>query len=307
MQSLKLFLVAACLSPCALLAQGPDAPPGATAVVYNWQENSLINSFPFDKPIYLIIQTGDKFPPEAVRVRVSFGKGLSGADLKLLGEFREFRNGNFYIPLDVTKVFTDDAGKQRFLEPARNYTYEFVFLKENGDVISSAGVKNGASTKTKFGHYLKPDFGFGYAPHVNAMIGFTSAHLYLTAVNDDTDLADIASLKRNILLRTGFFFGLSPVTIHSDTRQPISKLGGAGNFIYGVSIRSPFYGYALKSSTARTLLQPMRLHLGQVVFKQANENSLIAAEQTKQAFYIGLSYDLNIGGLFGEISNLYAP
>ncbi|GHN00437.1 hypothetical protein WSM22_19260 [Cytophagales bacterium WSM2-2] len=301
-----LLFVAGLFPVTTLSAQGPDAPPGAAVVVYSWKDNALKSDLPFDKPIYLSIVT-EGMAPKPAKVDVSFCKGLDASKLVRIKTYNVYRDGNFYVILDNYTLDVAFDGKKRFLEPANNYTYQFIFYDTNNNEIPNTRVSNGTTTKTKFGNYIKPDFGFAYSPAIKATIGFTSAHLYLTAINDDSDLGEINSFKRNILLRTSFFFGISPLTINSDTKQPITKLGSAGNFVYGIGIRAPFYGYALKSRTARALLQPMRLTFGEIVFKQTDANSLIVHDNLKQTFYVGLSFDFNIGALFAPIAKLYTP
>lgn len=85
--------------------------------------------------------------------------------------------------------------------------------------------------RTKFADYMKADFGFARVPHINGTIGFTSVHVHFAPINYDADLGKISSFTKEMPLRLSAFFGISPLTIYSDTKIPITKLSAAGNFI----------------------------------------------------------------------------
>ena len=204
----------------------------------------------------------------------------------------------------------DYPGGGDFLLPDREYT-----LKVTATVRGDTGANNfsftyGFITSSKFGDHVKLDFGLGYAPLPKAWFGFTTVNLYLTPINDETDLMLIKSFRRNVFLRTSFFFGVSPFNFNSDTKQPIKNKYGVGNFVYGVAIRSPLYGSHtpfFTSKVGQKLLQPMRLKFGYFLFKQANANALINADLNKRAVFYGVSYDLNISTLLGPVAKFISP
>jgi hypothetical protein len=99
------------------------------------------------------------------------------------------------------------------------------------------------------------------------------------------------------------------LNFYSDTKQPMKNFVGIGNFVYGVSVHSPFYGCYLFSNNqiARKVLQPMYINFGELMFKQADANPLIVKDRNKSSFYVGLSYDFNFSSLFGPLTKLFVP
>jgi hypothetical protein len=182
-------------------------------------------------------------------------------------------------------------------------------LDANEREIPDCTFQYGFVTSSKFGDHVKTDFGIGYAPVPKALFGFTTVNLYLTPINDETDLQLITNVRRNVFLRTSFFFGIAPLTLSSDTKQPIKNRYSLGNFMFGVAIRSPFYGCytPFNNKVGQKLLQPMRLKFGYLLFKQANANPLIVKDEDKKAFFLGLSYDFNIAALLGPVAKIIQP
>jgi hypothetical protein len=213
-------------------------------------------------------------------------------------------NQVLYKPKDEKKSKTFYKNSQYFRS---NTTYVIrVSFYDEKDVFV-AGILRSNYTRTKIGDYLKTDFGFARVPNINGLVGFTSVHFHFAAINYDADLGKIKSFTKEVPMRLSLFFGISPLTIYSDTKVPVTKLSGAGNFIYGIGIRSPFYGWYGEHRIPRMLLQPMRLNIGNMVFTQANASPLILTPVYAQAWYFGLSYDFTLLGLFGPISKLVTP
>jgi hypothetical protein len=88
---------------------------------------------------------------------------------------------------------------------------------------------------------------------------------------------------------------------------PVTNQFATGNLIVGIGIRSPFYGCFWKtdSRTAYKVLQPLRLNVGEIFFKQASANSLITVPAQKHAFYTGLSYEFTLSSFFGTVGKIF--
>jgi hypothetical protein len=224
----------------------------------------------------------------------------------------------FYIVIVYDQVWNKEKRcfykKNQFFKPNTTYVLRIVFYKtiksKDGKSDSAkyiTAIERSNHIRTKFGDYLKADFGFAHVPNINGTIGFTSVHVHFAPVNYDADLGKIASFSKELPMRLSAFFGISPLTIYSDTKVPITKLSAAGNFIYGIGLRSPFYGWYGEHRIPRTILQPMRLDFGNMVFTQSNASPLITTPVYLQSWYIGMSYDFTLLGLFGPISKLVSP
>lgn len=202
---------------------------------------------------------------------------------------------------DTTKkIFTVPILIDRF-KPNRDYIIEVSEYDNKSRKIK--GYRIYFRTETGLSDHIKLDFGIGHAFKPVATIGVVTAHFYLVAINNDTDLIDDRiSIGRHILLRSSVFGGISPLTFNSDTRQELKKLTGIGNVVYGIGIRSPFYGPWLDTGNfGRIAFQPMRLNLGVLRFSQEDANPLIATNRSKSALYASITYDFNLATLFGPI------
>lgn len=298
-----------CLAHAGLAQNKPEdieVMPGVTMVELDCATNTLSRAIPYDAPFGLIL----KNPPKDVTTATFyFGKADAQSKLPAQPVMTYNKSGEaFYLAFPKSREFFGKDG--RYLEPNTVYYLKIDFgmedpLTKKPVLVSS--LPRSVFTRTRMGDYFKADFGFGYAPNTQAVTGNTSVHLYLKPINRDADLGKLNGFGKHVLLRSSFFFGLSPLTIASSTEMPIVKLTPVGNFIYGFGWRSPFYGYGGGGGKARTFLQPMRLTFGEVVFKQNNANPLVESVSVKQAFYIGLTYDLSLAGLFGHISKLTEP
>ena len=283
----------------------PDFVPGATTVRLSAKTLDLSSDFPYDNPFVLLVYD---IPPKTEKAILYFVEGFNiPAHMDSLNTFNRFGDA-FYMIIEFSKLFRDEHGhpvRGKYLSPNTAYTFKIVFLDSNNSTISS--IQRSNYTRTKLGDYIKPDFGFGYSPHINGTFGFTDAHIYLAAINNDADLGKLKGIGKQILLRTSFYFGISPLTIYYVTKQPINKLTGAGNFVYGVGVRSPFYGWCGENRVSRTILQPMRIVVGEMVFSQNKPDPLVTQSRVKQTFYLGISWDFIIKSLVDPVTKLYLP
>ena len=99
------------------------------------------------------------------------------------------------------------------------------------------------------------------------------------------------------------FAGVVPLRVHTgvEGKAKIENLTKIGNFVFGFGVRSLFYwpGF-LDGSLGRKVFQPMRINVGVMRYAQVNENPLISKKEVKSAFFISLTYDINIGDLLGK-------
>ncbi|MEO5685380.1 MAG: hypothetical protein ABIQ88_22220 [Chitinophagaceae bacterium] len=276
----------------------PSAPALAAPVVVDLKKHT-IGEIPFDKPYYF---TGDL--------------DTSWHVSSITFEIMKGRSGGTYDTIETISVgtrtqFTVIAGvvEKDFLLPDRVYTLNVTCRRADGSLIINYSFHWGLLARSKIGDHVKLDFGIAYAPTPKALIGYTSVNIYFTAINDETNLKEIKNISRNIFLRTSVFIGLSPVTFSSDTKQDLKNKYSTGNIVFGVAVRSPFYGCYTKGigRVGQKLLQPMRLSFGEMLYAQVNANPLITKNANKGAFFVGLSYDLNIASLLGPIAKIIAP
>lgn len=300
MKKLLFYLLLLCAGP-KVLSQGPDFLAGQRTVTLSAKTLQQSEDLPFDNPFSILVNDLEEYT-DVVKAKLSFGEGPEENDLQAFNQIFNKYGKAIRIVFPAETFF---GRKGKFLLPNTVYTYKIDFYDKN-DVLKLTILRS-SYTRTKFADYVKLDFGFGYAPNIEGVFGFTTAHIYLVPINNDADLGKVSGFRK-FWQRSSFYFGFSPLTIYTDTKQPVNKLSGTGNFIYGYGLRSPFYGWKRsEGSRARTFLQPMRLVVGSMVFKQASENPLIITEQIKQSLYIGISYDLNIASLFSPIAKLYTP
>ena len=209
---------------------------------------------------------------------------------------------------NFTLVFTSYAYKGHMLLPNHTYTLKLEAKDSKGNLLPDYSFIYGFYTQTQAGEFAQVDFGLGYAPHLKSLIGFSTVNFYFTAINSDADLQEIHGFERNFFLRFSVFMGIAPLTLSQATAEPIVNRFSLGNFVFGAAIRSPFYGYyTTESRVGEELLQPMRLTIGEMLFKQNSANPLITTPQNKGAVYIGLSYDLSLSSILGPIGKLLSP
>jgi len=284
--------------------QAQDYVPGATNVTFSWKTYALSSDLPFDNPFVLIVKDA---PAKSMKARLFFTEGSNLDSQKYFKDYYRSRDSSYHMVIFGFDECFSPKMKGKFLSPNKTYSFRLIFYDSEGIEIPGSQTDRSTITRIKLSDYIKLDFGFAYSPHICALFGFTSAHIYFTAINQDADLGKIRDFRRQVALRTSFFFGISPLTIYSDTKQPIDKFTSAGNFIYGIGFRSPLYGYSSGSWVARSFLQPMRLVAGNMVFRQNDANPLVVQNHIKQSFFMGISFDINIGSLFNVISKLYTP
>lgn len=307
--------------------------PGATTVKFDVTTLDMPD-FPFDNPCVVQIINVSKLKDRKGTVvggsvayatlMIAEGTHLNLADsscisemvtvirkAKKLQEWAVFQGDMIYSIIDYSEVLKKDRKSgfyesTQFFKPNRTYVMRVVFFDKQGKYLTHLSRSN--HIRTKFGDYMKSDFGFGYVNMFNpGVIGFASAHVHLYPINYDADLGKIKSLYKQASMRLSGFFGISPLTIYSNTQQPIVPLTKTGNFVYGLGIRSPLYGYYGQHRVLRAILQPMRLTIGNVVFTQNNASPLISTPEYKQALYFGISYDLTLSTLFSPITKLTTP
>lgn len=279
----------------------PVAPAVATAVPLDIGKRTL-GEVPFDKAFYFTGEVKPEWNVKTILCEMAHGHNLTKAVFVKITQATISANNQFVLPYISKKTaFTKD-----FLLPDRTYTLKITALDKDGRAIPEYSFTYGIVTSSKFGDHAKLDFGVGYAPKPQASFGATTVNLYLTPINEETDLRDISDWKRNLLLRVGFYAGIAPILFSSDTEQPLKNRFAVGNFVYGIGIRSPFYGWhnVFKNRVGQKLLQPMRLKAGWFLFKQSDANPLITAERSKRAPYVGISYDINIASLLGPIGKI---
>lgn len=286
----------------------PTSPSLATSVAVDLDKKT-VGDIPFDKRLYLAITIPKTEPPipAVAGITIEIGQSLSPGAFVLFAAslprvIAVSPNSTEYI------IFSPPAGFVRdFLLPNHGYAIRITAYDAAGNPIPRYSFTHGFLTKTKIGDHTKLDFGLLYSPKPKIVAGYTSLNIYFTAINDETNLIDIHSVGRNILLRTSIFLGISPLQLHSDPAIQIKNKYGIGNFVYGIAFRAPFYwsGMGTTNRVAQELLQPMRLSFGQILFKQANENLLITKDKDKSTFFVGLSYDFNIASLIGPLSKLF--
>ena len=307
-----------------------DFASGATNV--NLDASTLaMSDFPFDNPAIITINNLPKLKDKNGKdvvikyarmmvvegLSLSFDRNNAKSDSAIIVSnpdgtkpVRWARQGDaFYMIVLYNQVYNNKIEtfykKSQYFKSNTTYVIRVSFYDENDVFVT--GILRSNYTRTKIGDYLKTDFGFARVPNINGTVGFTSVHFHFAAINYDADLGKIKSFTKEVPMRLSVFFGISPLTIYSDTKVPVTKLSAAGNFIYGIGIRSPFYGWYGEHRIPRMLLQPMRLNIGNMVFTQANASPLISTPVYVQAWYIGLSYDFTLLGLFGPISKLVSP
>lgn len=302
--------------------------PGATTVKFDVTTLDMPD-FPFDNPCVVQVINVSKLKDKNgatiggsvayATVMIAEGTQLTLADSTLITskytssivKWNVFQGDFIYVIVDYSQVpkknRTDGFySNSQFFKPNRTYVMRVVFFDKQGKYLTHLSRSN--HIRTKFGDYMKSDFGFGYVNMFNpGVIGFASAHVYLYPINYDADLGKIKSLYKQASMRLSGFFGISPITIYSNTQQPIVPLTKTGNFVYGLGIRSPLYGYYGQHRVLRAILQPMRLTIGNVVFTQNNASPLISTPEYKQALYFGISYDLTLSTLFSPITKLTTP
>lgn len=285
--------------PCVSPAQGPDTPPGATGINFNYDKYEFKGDFPFDRPFYIRI---DKPPKGADSVAFFLSSTRNHAATFSFISGSKLFHDSFFLP------FNAPLFGNRLLLPDHDYTARLVFYDASGQMLPGIEpIEFGFTTATKFANYTAADFGFSYVSDLKAAVGFATVHVYLTALNPETDLMEIRGFSRNFFLRTSFFAGAATLPLNPGADANVKELLGIGNFVYGIGFRSPFYGPWLpwlRNKAGRIFLQPMRLNAGEILYQQLDENNILNREHS---FYVGVSYDLNISKLFGSISKLTSP
>lgn len=315
MRALKIFFTAVLSFILQLnipsLAQ--TSPSFATAIAIDLEKHT-IGDVPFDKPFYFSGSLPDVATIKQVKIELCSGRNLTSATLYKVASMTNATGfpGKTVVTLPVTSQNIKQIDPSLdFLLPNYEYTFRVTVTNTGDTLVQKYSFDWAFYPKTKIGDYTKLDFGIAYAPRIKAAIGVTNVHFYFTPTNDETDLAQIKNVTRNIFLRASLFLGISPVTFSSDTKQPIKNDLGVGNICFGIGIRAPFYWSFLQSNrkdrnnkVGHELLQPMRLIFGELLFKQADPHLLIAKDKRKFAPFVGISYDLNIASILGPIGKL---
>jgi hypothetical protein len=298
---LLVFLFSLLLSKQSVMAQ-PTTPPLATSVTVDLEKHT-IGVIPFDKAFYLVGDVKRDWGIANIELKIKRGRDKDTPFDESIGRAPVHANNWFRLP------FLNGTLEKDFLLPDRTYTIKVISEDANGKVIEQYSFEYGFISSSKLGDHTKLDIGVGYSPQIKGWFGMTSVNFYLAPFNDETDLQKIERFDRNILLRTGFFIGLSPLLFSSETEQPIKNKFGLGNFVYGIVIRSPFYGAytPINNKVGQKVLQPMHLKLGWLLYKQADANLLIVQDRSKRSFFIGLTYDANILPLLGVIGKILQP
>lgn len=288
-----------------IYAQVP-APAQAKAVDVDIINQQVKGSLPYDVKFEL---TG---MPTQVADRLELTSVIEDA-----GSSGNLISGTITWIRQIPRNGTDDSKAEKFsllftngkyLRPNHRYTFTIVVSE-----IVYPGTYNAISTllitgytQSSLSDHIKLDFGIGYAPKPQAMIGLTTVHAYLSPINEDTDLADsdLSSIS-HLSQRVSFFAGISPITFSDNTEQGITKKYGLGNFVYGIGLRSIFYSPMFNTGkVGRIFLQPLRIDLGILNFKQKNKNIAVTGDINKQSPYFSITYDLNIASVLGPIGTL---
>lgn len=290
-----LLMVAVAYPAAMVCGQDPTVLPAAPVFTLDAKTYETKGTIPYDKPFILLL-TGLEATIKEIDAEIH--EGLQTGKGNLVGQ-----------PISTT-ISNPSSMSIPIMELLKaNGQYNFRIDCKNAAGATVQHIDYGFTLKTKLGDYIKLDLGLGYAPIIKGVISQTAVHFYLLPINNDTDLRTIKGLGRNIFLRASVFVGISPVMLYSDTRQPIANSSSIGNILFGFAIRSPFYGKHMPfgRNTGWVFLQPMRLNIGEMYFKQDDANPLVVKNRSKQCFYIGISYDLNIAGLLGPVGKLVKP
>lgn len=172
-------------------------------------------------------------------------------------------------------------------------------------------------TASKFGDFIKLDFGVGYSSPIKAVIGTASIHIYAKPTNEFVNLAERFPFTQQLLMRTSLFIGIAPITLTSSTKQAITPFSAVGNLVFGLGYRAPtFYPkHKYKTDKNSSALSPqgvyrkdfnqaLRINLGFVVFKQANPSPLIDNPLTLIEPYVSITYDTSLKGVLAPIALL---
>jgi hypothetical protein len=279
-----------------LLFAQPGPPGIASNITVDFTKNTFTPVIPYDKPFNI----SGTVPKDVTSIELYIKEGYFPSAAPLEATYRKSRWT--LSPNQTTFTLIVVAP----LKANKHYSFEFVCYT-NKAVTSDFRLP--IITTTAIGDQVKWDIGLLYSPSPQAISGQVAAHLFLVPVNDDADIAALKGFKDNFLHRFSPYFGLSVLNFYSDTKQPMKNFVGIGNFVYGVSVHSPFYGCYLFSNNqiARKVLQPMYINFGELMFKQADANPLIVKDRNKSSFYVGLSYDFNFSSLFGPLTKLFVP
>lgn len=298
------FLTIQLICNCAFTIKAqPSAPALATPVSIDLKKQT-IGEIPFDKSFYFTGDIETKWNINKIIIEIKKNRKIDSAESK-----KNRKIDSLVVGGKTHFIIIGGAFEKDFLLPDREYTITVTCKASDETIIDMYSFSWGLLAQSSIGDHTKLDFGISYSSTPKAFIGYTSVNIYFTPINDETNLSMIKNVSRNIFLRTSIFIGISPITFSSDTKQDLKNKYGVGNLVCGIAIRSPFYGCYTKGigKVGQKLLQPMRLSFGEMLYAQVNANPLITKKANKAAFFMGLSYDLNIAKLLGPISKIIAP
>ncbi|MBH8557747.1 hypothetical protein [Hymenobacter negativus] len=310
----KLLIVFCCALGVthAVLAQGVPPPAIAKQVEIDLINESIKGKIPFDAPFEFIgtpPKTVDVLKIRKVQLDSSTGTVLAVEEATWARQYDKSNGGAEGEDAKAEKFRLFLLFKQGQGYPTPNHRYLFYI---DGYACTWQGQSKVASyslvgtTESGLSDHIKLDFGLGYAFKPRAVVGLTTVHFYFSPINEDTDLNDEhLSFSRHFLLRTSLFAGLSPVVFSEHTEQEIKRKFALGSFVYGVGLRSPFYSPWFRTGRfGRVFFQPMRVNVGVLNFKQANQNVSIAGDVNKRALFMSITYDFNIASILGPLGKL---
>ena len=135
-------------------------------------------------------------------------------------------------------------------------------------------------------------------------------HLYLLPHRPSHDLLDPAlrGFWRQAGQRLSLYGGIVPVVFQKSTGVPVENTSALGVPVVGVGLRGAFYWRFPRINDEpfyRDAIQPFRLTVGRMWYRQKDANPLVERRHLKRDVYVGLTADVELRQLLGPFARLF--
>jgi hypothetical protein len=167
-----------------------------------------------------------------------------------------------------------------------------------------------ARTTAAIADYVRSDIGLVWAPQLLQGItprpqyygASSSVHIYLKAVNDQSEAEDISGWQNNILKRVSLLVGLVLFDIRSDV--PIDHMYSAGTPVLGLSVR-PLLPNNCPIVEHFHPINSLYFSGGMMYFNQKDADSLLTKEHGKRSMFFQLGGVVDWKNLLSPLAFLF--
>lgn len=178
--------------------------------------------------------------------------------------------------------------------------------------------------RSTFTQHFTTDFGVLRSFKAQYWGVYSGVHFYFAPINKNADLLPFdGTFELRLKKRVSMFVGIAFEEIGSKTEVDIENLTSIGTPVVGIGVRGIFRwgiyralfgkshtdGAAERARRRRAIrkkvLQPFRLNVGVLFFRQQDAHPLVMAKRTKADFFISLTANINLITVAGPLVALF--